>query len=161
MESRLNMTAVYTLSKYLYTHPLISPEGFPSHLYSQDIIRALYIPSDRYVTPYVITDKPDDIISMIFSSQEYGTLYPDLYYHVCYSYLDQFKVTSPNYIATTLIRNAYAIATGKTVVDAIYGDVLIFGSFNYKEELFDESHHSVPYEVVEQIFRIHELKKYL
>ncbi len=151
---------VQSLNKYTLTHPTLSPEAYSSHAYAPDFVRALYVPALPSADPYIITEKPDNVLDLVFGSQDYSVLFPTLYYHVVYPLLHQLAAKSPNYIATMLIRAAYLAITGIAVVDAIYGDVVIFGSYNYKENDIDDSHYSVPYEVVEQVFRIHDLKKY-
>lgn len=149
---------VHSLSKYINTHPYITPEGYSTHLYDPSVIRALYLSHDSTTIPFILTDTPEVILSTVFLNQTYDSVYPDLHYHVCYDLLSQTEITKPNYTATTLIRNSYLLSTGITVTDAIYGDVVIFGSFNHKDNRFDTGHYSVPYEIVEQVFRIHDIK---
>lgn len=148
------MLDVSSLNKYINTHPYISPEAFKTHLYEPGVVRALYISHQYKYSSYIVTDKPDNLLSSVFLGDSYDLLYPDIYYHVCYSVLTQSMTNKPNYVATTLIRNSYLTSTGVAVADAIYGDVLVFGSYNYEKRTFDDQHYSVPYEIVEQVFRI-------
>lgn len=149
---------VHSLSKYINTHPYITPEGYSTHLYDSGVVRALYISHDYEHSPFILTDKPESILSTIFLGEEYDSVYPDIHYHVCYNTTSQTKINKPNYTATTIIRNSYLLSTGITVTDAIYGDVVVFGSFNHKANRFDEGHYSIPYEIVEQVFRIDAIK---
>jgi hypothetical protein len=149
---------VHSISKYINTHPYITPEGYQTHLYEPGVVRALYLSSDYQYSPFIITDTPYNILSSIFLGEQYDDVYPDIHYHACYALHAQSLISKPNYIATTLIRNSYLLSTGITVTDAIYGDVVLFGSFNHRDNRFDEGHYSIPYEIVEQAFRIDNIK---
>lgn len=152
------MTIVHSIDKYLTAHPYITPEGFTSHLYPSGVVRALYIPHQKQYDPYIITDTAYNALLSVFPTLKVGSVYPDIHYHVCYAVDIQTLVVGQNFVATSLIRNSYLTTNGVPVADAIFGDVLIFGSYNHKQFKYDDGHYSIPYEIVEQVFRINEIK---
>jgi hypothetical protein len=152
------MTIIQANNKYSLVHPKITPEYYkalPSH---KPFVKSLYIPCSNDYVPYAITDSPDNIIELIFQDKQLRVLNPNPYYHVYFSSFEQSKTNKYNFIASHLLRNSYLTSLGIVTTDAIYGDVLIFGSYHYKLNKIDEEDHSVPYEIVEQVLRIDTLK---
>jgi hypothetical protein len=148
------MTITYSHNKYSSVHPKITPEYYRALPTHKPFVKALYIScSDGYV-PYAITDSPNNIIQLIFQDKQVRVLNPNPYYHVYFDYLEQSQISRFNFTASTLLRSSYLTSLGIVTTDAIYGDVLIFGSYDYNLHTIDEEDHSVPYEVVEQVLRI-------
>jgi hypothetical protein len=148
------MSITYSSAKYSSVHPKITPEYYKALPTHNPLVKALYISCDNSYEPYAITDTPDNIIQLVFQDKQVRILNPNPYYHIYFSSLQQTKIKKFNYTASTLLRASYLTSLGIVTTDAIYGDVLIFGSYNYKLHLIDEEDHSVPYEIVEQVLRI-------
>lgn len=136
--------------KYFSLHPLTNPEVYSK----SSVVRSLYIPHSLDYSPYIITDPPSEIINLVFPDS-YDIFHPHISFHVIYSSLDTIQAKKHNYVATQLVRYHFLTTLGKHTLDSIYGDVLLFGSFNFSKLTFDNQHYSVPYEVIEQVERIY------
>ena len=148
----------YSSHKYSLLHPTITPEYFNPTRLSEPTVKSLYISHDDTHDPYVVSETPDNILQLVFQGAEVKYLNPNPHYHVCFASDQQPLIQRPNYIATHLVRLAYLTNHGFTATDAMYGDVLIFGSYNFSKKIIDNQSHSVPYEVVEQVLRINEIR---
>jgi hypothetical protein len=148
------MSITYSSAKYSLVHPKITPEYYKALPTHDPLVKALYISCDNSYEPYAITDTPDNIIKLVFQDKQVRVLNPNPYYHLYFNSSEQTKINKFNFTASTLLRASYLTSLGIVTTDAIYGDVLIFGSYNYKLHLIDEEDHSVPYEIVEQVLRI-------
>lgn len=148
----------HTVNKYSLLHPSITPEYFNVTRSSEPNVKSLYISHDDNHDPYVVSETPDNILQLVFQGKEVKYLNPNPYYHVCFAVNQQPNVTHPNFIATHLVRLAYLTNYGIVATDAMYGDVLIFGSYNFTKKIIDNKSHSVPYEIVEQVLRINEIR---
>lgn len=149
---------IQSVNKYSLLHPTITPEYFNPTRSSEPSVKSLYISPDDNHYPYVVNEVPDTILQLVFQGQEVKYLNPNPYYHVCFASHQQEKIHQPNFIATHLVRLAYLTNYGIAATDAIYGDVLIFGSYNFSKKIIDNQSHSVPYEIVEQVLRINEIR---
>lgn len=149
------MSTALSKNKHTAVDPLIAPEYF----FPKTIVRSLYIPYRISISPAVITDTVDNILSYVFQDKSVKVMYPHPYYHVCFDPDYQMLSTSANIVATTLLRQSFTMYLGYTVTDAIYGDVLLFGSYNYRSSVHDTESHSIPYEITEQATRIYESMK--
>lgn len=133
-------------------HPIISPESYDS----SGKIKSLHISSSINNLPSVLHDTYENAISYVFSSDKIKILHPHPDFLICFDPLLQYSIYHANYVATQLLRHSFSTYFGATVTDAVYGDILIFGSYNYKTQLHDEDFHSVPYHIVEQVTKIYE-----
>lgn len=70
--------------------------------------------------------------------------------------LETYVSKYPNHIATTMVRQ-YGLHSEKEIV---YGNVVLFGSFNLMTMEMDNKDHSVPYDIIEESWRIYDAKKY-
>ena len=148
----------HSVNKYSLLHPTITPEYFNVTRSSDPTVKSLYISSDDKHDPYVVNETSDNILQLVFQGREVKYLNPNPYYHVCFATDQQEKLNQPNFIATHLVRLAYLSSYGMLATDAMYGDVIIFGSYNFSKKIIDNKSHSVPYEVVEQVLRINEIR---
>lgn len=137
---------------YSQSHPIISPESYDS----SGKIKSLHISPSTKQIPSVIHDTYDNAISYVFSSDKIKILHPHPDFLICFDPLLQYSIFYANHVATQLLRHSFSTYFGATVADAVYGDVLVFGSYNYKTQFHDDGFHSVPYHVVEQVTRIYE-----
>ena len=152
------MSITYSSVKYSSVHSKITPEYYkvlPTH---GPLVRALYVSCDNEYEPYAITDTPSNIIHLVFQDKQVRVLNPNPYYHIYYSSSQQSQIKKFNFTVSTLLRSSYLTSLGIVTTDAIYGDVLIFGSYDYNLHTIDDEDHSVPYEIVEQVLRIDALK---
>lgn len=136
----------------LITHPLVTPELY----YNPSLVKSLHISFSIDHSPVVITDTYENSLNTVFSSRKTQIIHPHPDIFICFEPLLQHSIYFPNYVATQFIRNCFATYFGVQVSDSIYGDVLIFGSYNHKEKYHDELYHSVPYSVVEQVTKLYE-----
>ena len=140
------------LVPYNLPHPIISPESYDS----SGKIKSLHIsPSIKYV-PNVIHDTYQNALSYVFPSEKIKIIHPHPDFLICFDPLLQYSIFYANHVATQLLRYSFSTYFGATVTDAVYGDVLIFGSYNYKAQMHDDNFHSVPYHIVEQVTKIYE-----
>lgn len=146
---------VHDIKKYTSFDPLVAPDYY----FPKTIVRALYVPYKISISPAVITDTVDNILSYVFEDRSVKVMYPHPYYHVCFDSQYQLLSTSANIVATTLLRQSFCMHLGHTVTDAVYGDVVFFGSYNYKDAQHDTESHSISYEITEQATRIYESMK--
>jgi hypothetical protein len=133
-------------------HPIISPELYDS----SGKIKSLHISPSINRTPTVIHDTYENAISYVFSTNEIKIIHPHPDFLICFDPLLQYSIFYANHVATQLLRHSFSTYFGATVTDAVYGDVLIFGSYNYKTSMHDEHFHSIPYHIVEQVTKIYE-----
>ena len=149
-----SMPITYSHSKYSLVHPKITPEYYKALPTHKPLVKALYISCLEEYEPYAITDSPSNIMELIFQDKEVRVLNPNPYYHVYFNSFQQSTTNKFNFIASTLLRSSYLTSLGIVTTDALYGDILIFGSYNYNLHIIDDEDHSVPYEIVEQVLRI-------
>jgi len=133
-------------------HIMISPEFYDN----SGKVKSLHISPLINQTPSIMYDTYDNAISYVFSSSKVQILHPHPDFLICFDPLLQYSFRYSNYVATQLLRYSFSTYFGATVNDAVYGDILIFGSFNYKTQFHDNYFHSVPYHIVEQVTRIYE-----
>lgn len=136
--------------KYFSVHPLVTPELYTS----TSVVRSLYVSHSLQYEPYIIADTFQNATSVIFNDP-YEVFHPHISFHILYSPLENLKYRNHNYVATQFVRQHFMTSVGKHTMDSIYGDILIFGSFNFSKLSFDDTHSSVPYEVIEQVERIY------
>ena len=134
------------------SNPVICPEVY----YDPRLVRSLHISFSISQRPTLITDTYQNALSCVFSSRDTRILHPHPDFFICFEPLLQHSIYFPNYVATQLLRNCFSTYFGSQVSDSVYGDVLIFGSYNYKEKCHDEEHHSVPYQIVEEVTKLYE-----
>jgi len=145
-----------SISKYSVHHPLITPEFFVPSSSPSPKVKALLIYDDISISPDLIYDDYKSILDYTFSKACFPqpiVVHPN--YHI---YVDDFAKLLPspiNVIATQLYRlsllNTYGIVSSLT----IHGPVAIFGSLPTKKGYQSLLDYSVPYELVEQVVRMH------
>jgi len=150
------------ISKYSICHPLITPEFFHSLYdpYFQDTSLkvkslAIYSETDKY--PELIYDSPIEALKHTFQDK----------YHMCepirihpnfHMYIDLMSLpidSNENIIATRFYRLCASSISGKLSSLVIRGPVLIFSSVSSSTNEIDGIDYSVPYEVLEQVIRLH------
>lgn len=124
---------------------------------SKDSYHCLYISHDTDFFPQVLTDPPQQVLSDLFKNSTYGLINSVNGYHTYYDKNLQWTIQHPNLIATALLRNDILTTTGLIPTDSIYGDVVIFGSYDYPNYGLEFGDYSVPYEVLEQVQRLYEI----
>ena len=148
----------YTIpQKYLQYNPFTAPECYnPTEDISQNKVRALFISSDKNISPLILTDYSSVILDTCFEDNEIRILNCLNNYHIFYEPYLQWSVSYSNYIATMLIRNDQIYLDGSLITDSISGNVIIFGSINPFTGVIDGKDYSVPYEIIEQASRVYE-----
>lgn len=150
------------ISKYSICHPLITPEFFQSlydPYFKDSLLKvkslAIYPEIDRY--PELIYDSPADSIKHVFEDK----------YHICepirihpnfHMYIDLISLPfedKENILATRFYRLCASSISGKLSKLVIRGPVLIFSSVSSATGEVDGTDYSVPYEVLEQVIRLH------
>lgn len=140
--------------KYLIDHPFLTPENYTllPNLSSQ--IKSLFIPINNY--PYIIFDNYKEITEFVFDKKNTITLYFTNNYHMVISESSQFSNDKENYVATNLFR-MYSMYHNKNKIHlSIKGSVLLFGTYRYQDNSYILNNFSVPYEIVEQVYRLYE-----
>ena len=129
-------------SRYLNTSPILNKESY----FETDKVRSAFIPISGDIT--IMNDTPDNLFDYVFSSTDsLYTLPLNPYFYFVLSITQNMSEANINRIAT----HFYRVHTShyKRVV---YGDVLVFGSVDPKNLYSKELYHSLPYEVMEQLF---------
>lgn len=134
-------------------HPETTPEKYMlSSLDKRKTYRkGLYIPFDPNQTFKIIFDEPKIVLNKYINSidkLEILPLHPK--YHMYMDYQHFAKHTHLNVVATKLYKMSFLNFVGKNSKESIYGPVMIYGTEN------DFTSCSVPYELIEQTFRLYE-----
>lgn len=144
-------------SKYTVYSPFTSPESYnPAYHPSENKVRCLFIPSEKYVEPLIITDYSSVILDTFFEDHPPAVLPCVNNFHVYYDPYLQWSPFFTNHIATSLIRNDTLHYNGNLLTDSICGNVLVFGTINPLTNQIENKDYSVPYEIIEQAVRINE-----
>lgn len=147
--------------KYQVVSPLTNPEAYSpnNHHISKNKVRSLFIPYDLNYEPLVITDYFDVIYDTLFHDIDSSVIHSFNNYHMYYDQIIQWSSFSPNFVATSILRNDFLSFNGDILTDCISGNVLIFGSLNPLTKVIDNNSYSVPYEIIEQTVRLYEIYK--
>jgi hypothetical protein len=128
--------------RYLISHPVINKESY----LNTDKIRAAFISCGDEIS--ILNDDPDSIIDFCFSSTE--SLYSISLNPYAHFVLSLFQTTTEKNINATAT-HLYRIHTSQ-YNRVLYGDVLLFGSVDPLDLYSSEQYHSLPYEILEQLF---------
>lgn len=140
-------------------HPEITPEAYVSQPQNKKAgyIKGIYIPCLVFEYVKIIYETSEVAFKQCFNLDKSLKLVPlNPYCHMyvdMYSYLEKDAI---NVVATKLYRSSYLTLLGKPSNKIVYGPVLIYGSMPILNKLKFFKDHSVPYEVVEQVFRLYE-----
>ena len=142
-------------------HPVITPEYYKTYpLQSTDVVKGLYLSSDKDVHPQIVTDTSSNAISLFFPDFKPKCLFFKDMFHI---YIDPYMQLSKkhiNYHITVFLRNCYRSNYGKESFDSITGDVLVYGTLNLVTNKIDGKDHSVPYHIIEEMLKINDIKSY-
>jgi len=147
------------MRRYSIIHPEVTPEAYISRSSDSksNYVKGVYIPSSISQYVKIIYADPQNVIKEYLHPatvidcvpiNPYCHMYVDMYSH-----LDQ---NSMNIVATKLYRHSYVNIFGSPSKDIIHGPVLLYGSYSSLKKLKHLKDHSVPYEIVEQIFRLYQ-----
>jgi hypothetical protein len=136
--------------------PFIGPEYYPRTQSSPYIVKALFLPSDIQYEPQIITETPEEILSICFKEEKPRTVFTKTGFHMYISPTEQYIGRFANHVATALIRHEYLTKFGSTNPDVVCGNVVIFGTINIPRRMIDGKDHSVPYHIVEEAIRIYD-----
>jgi hypothetical protein len=129
-------------SRYLNTSPILNKESY----FNTDKVRSAFIPVSGDIT--VMNDTPDNLFDYVFSSTDsLYTLPLNPYFHFILSINQTMSEKNINFSATHLYRLHTSYYNR-----VIYGDVLVFGSVDPTDLYSKELYHSLPYEVMEQLY---------
>lgn len=140
--------------KYLIEHPFLTPEHYTLMPETLSKTKCLLIPLGS--SPLVVHESYDSIIDQLFEDDSVVNLYFPNNYHMVLSESLQYSNNLDNYVATYLYR-MYANSFHSHFANrSIKGNVLLFGTYRYIDHSYVLDNFSVPYELVEQAFRIYE-----
>lgn len=146
------------MSKYLVNHFDITPENFKKYNYLDRKVKSLYVSNLGSSVPSILYDVAVKSKNAIFSSADTLVFIPlNQYCHMYVSAIAQVSIIDHNLVATALLRTALLNFAGASTMQTISGDVLIFGSMSSFDSMTYEVDYSVPYEIVEQVARLHEV----
>ena len=140
-------------------HPFnsIHPETTPEHYILNPLDKrikyrkGLYIPSDPTQVFKIVFDEPKNTLNKYINSidkLDIIPLHPKYHMYMDFQYFE--KHTYLNIIATKLYKMSFLNFVGKNSKESIYGPVLIYGTSH------DLTSCSVPYELIEQTFRLYD-----
>jgi len=119
----------------------------------------LIIPANHSIHPYVISDPPSEVLSELFSPGPHESMYTLSGYHIYFDRDLQWTFRTPNKIATALLRNDMSCSLGKKFTDVLYGDAVLYSSYDYSSKSISQGDHTVPYELLEQVAKLYEIYK--
>lgn len=133
-------------------HPEIIPEKYILNKSDKRIKyrKGLYIPSDPTQTFKIIYDEPKNALNKYINTIdkiEVLPLHPKYHMYMDFQYFE--KHVHLNITATKLYKMSFLNFVGKNSKESIHGPVIIYGTD------YDLSSCSVPYELVEQTFRLY------
>ena len=129
-------------SRYLLTNPVINKESY----FATDKIRSAYIPVNGQ--PTILNETPQNILDYVFDSLD--SLY-SIQINPYFFYTLSLNHTLSERVINKTATHIYRIHTSY-YNRVIYGDVLVFGSVDPLDPYSRETYHSLPYEVMEQLF---------
>jgi len=134
-------------------HPEITPEKYMLNSLDKRITyrKGLYIPSDPNQTFKIIFDQPKVTLNKYINSidrLEILPLHPKYHMYMDLQYFE--KHIYLNIIATRLYKMSFLNFVGTNSKEFIHGPVVIYGTD------YDLSSCSVPYELIEQTFRLYD-----
>jgi hypothetical protein len=141
-------------TRYTITHPALTPEYFFRHRSpSSSHVKALAVAVDS--DPTVLTGDPQQLIADMFHGITPRCIVFRHGFHMYLSPLQGTMILSrENVLATMLLRHHTLCDSGEHIYNSVYGDVILFGSYNIGTRVFDNRDHSVPYELIEQIIHL-------
>jgi hypothetical protein len=140
--------------KYIIEHPFLTPEHYSVLPDFPQKVKCLLLPFDGQ--PVVINENYDQIVSELFSSESSLNLFFSNNYHMVLSESIQFLNGYDNYIATHLFRMYSFIHNQEKIHLTIKGNALLFGTYRHHSHSYVLGNYSVPYEMVEQSYRLYE-----
>lgn len=144
-------------SKYFSYSPVTTPEYYTDTVPTiERKIKGLHIPSNIFQNISIIYEESFEAKNIVFQDIKPKVL--DIYpiYHIYFDPYLQYSFKYPNIVATQLLRMYTCEHFGATTIDVIYGDVLLYGSYNYTKNYLDNTDNSIPYEIVERAARLYE-----
>jgi len=141
--------------KYRIDHPFLTPEHLNINPDHKPKNKCLFIPDDD--EPVVVHANYSEIIDEVFPLQPVAKLYFPNNYHMCLNeHIQYLSNNFENYVATQLFR-IYSMQHNKEKESlTIRGNVLLFGSYREINGEYFLDDFSVPFEIVEQVFRLYE-----
>lgn len=146
------------MNRFDFKHPLITPEKYVLNKSDKRInyLKGLYIPADPVDTVKIIYSEPKEAIQDCIGEKDTITVVPlHSRYHMYLDLLYYIEPDSINIIATKLYRMCFSGNIGRNTSEIIHGPVLIYGTtIDSSTSKYKDC--SVPYEVVEQCFRLYD-----
>ena len=140
--------------KYIIEHPFLTPEHYTLFPGEYQAIKCLFIPIEG--APVVLSTTYDKIVDELFPSEPCLNLYFTNNYHMTVSETLQFINGADNYIATHLYRMYSYKHNQHRMHLSIKGNAVLFGSYRKIQNSYVLNNYSVPYEIVEQSYRLYE-----
>lgn len=146
------------MNKYSIVHPSITPEAYilTKKDKRKNYVKGLYIPSNPSESVRIIYAEPNSTIEEYIGKKNKIERIPIHYsYHMyvdLHAYVDPYSI---NLVATRLYRQCFLTNIGLPSTEIIYGPALVYGSIPTSSYTSYLHNYSVPYELVEQIFRFY------
>lgn len=140
---------------------IVTPEYYPflptSKRKDTSTVKALFISERIDISPQIITDTADKILSKVFPSTKPYCIISNKNYHMYINTTEQLIGTRINFIATSIVRMESYHHFNKGAGEQICGNVVIFGSKNLEKNIVDNKNYSVPFHIVEESLRIFDI----
>ena len=140
--------------KYLIEHPFLTPEHYTLFPGQYNSVKCLFVPVQGQ--PVILSDSYNNIIDEFFASESYLNLYFTNNYHMTISETLQFVNGANNYVATHLYRMYSYQYNQHRMHLSIKGNAFLFGTYRKIQDSYVLDNYSVPYEIVEQAYRLYE-----
>lgn len=147
------------MNRYSIVHPSVTPEAYilDRRDKRKNYIKGLYIPSNPSELIRIIYAQPDYAIEEYVARKNKVERIPiHDFYHMYvdpHAYVDPYTI---NLVATRLYRQSFLTNIGLPSSEIVYGPALIYGSLPTSSYTSYLDNYSVPYELVEQVFRLYE-----
>jgi len=147
------------MTRFKIKHPEVTPELYilNSKDKRSENTKGLIKSDDFQSTIKGVYGHPDDALDEYFDkSARIEKILLHKSYHMYADSLSVLDESSINIIATRLYRYCCLTNLGRLSKEVIHGPVLIYGSAPISQKKLSHENYSAPYEVIEQVYRLHE-----
>lgn len=146
--------------KYKVKSPIITPEYFPTaYKKSEEKINVLLVPCDPTEPPTVVFNEVEATIAETFPEGNFTFVHFPNGVVMVVDPLLQWQTLDLNHVATIFVKTNLLTFEGDIFTDSVYGDILLFSSYDLKNNTFNDDAYSISYETVQELLIIYVRQK--